>query len=134
MRALVHIIIVFGCTLGCQREGTVNRPWHRDLSQVSLALRMYHVDTQAIPTEQQGLDALVVRPDDLDSGVDWQQYLEVPPTDKWGRAYRYAVWHENGIQVFEIRGLGIDGVPSADDSVASFQVNGATIELTEITD
>ena len=92
---------------------------------------MYYFDTRAIPTEQQGLNALVVRPDDLGSGGDWQQYLEVLPTDQWGRPYRYSVWHENGMQVFEIRGLGSDGVSSADDSVACFQVNESTIERTD---
>ena len=58
-----------------------------DLRAVENALKFYRLDNFAYPTSEQGLDALVTRPNDPNI-VNWnpQGYLPRMPKDPWQRA------------------------------------------------
>lgn len=80
-----------------------------DFKSIETALKLYRLDNFAYPTTEQGLEALV-----SPSGLDPQPrnfkeggYLEVLPTDPWGRTYVYL--NEDGGEV-EIYSLGADGL------------------------
>lgn len=52
------------------------------------ALDMYKLDNQSYPSTDQGLDALVSRPE-FSPPPGWNQYLERVPRDPWGSEYLY---------------------------------------------
>jgi general secretion pathway protein G len=60
-----------------------------DLKAVESALMMYRLNCRDFPTEEQGLSALVDRPDSLDPDARWVQVLDKVCSDPWGDPYVY---------------------------------------------
>jgi general secretion pathway protein G len=77
------------------------------------ALGTYKLDTGVFPTQEQGLAALRVRPQNL---PQWQgPYLpQEIPNDPWGRPYIYKFPGEHGDEP-DIISLGADGQPGGED-------------------
>jgi len=75
------------------------------------ALQQYRLDVGRYPTTEQGLQALVTRPANVQK---WDgPYLEKAlPMDPWGRPFVYACPGEHGD--FDISSLGRDGRPGGD--------------------
>ncbi|MFN7836054.1 MAG: type II secretion system major pseudopilin GspG [Burkholderiaceae bacterium] len=71
------------------------------------AIDTYRLDVGAYPTDEQGLQALIVRPADVKT---WNgPYLKKDvPLDPWGRAYAYRIAGEHGD--YELLSLGKDGI------------------------
>lgn len=84
-----------------------------DLRAVEGALNFYRLDNFAYPTSEQGLDALVTRPNDPNI-VNWNPggYLPRMPKDPWQRDYLYINPGQNG--VIDIYTLGADGQPGGE--------------------
>lgn len=72
------------------------------------ALDQYRIDVGSYPNTNQGLQALVVKPDGADK---WQgPYLaKSVPADPWGRAYLYKSPGDHGD--YDLSSLGADGQP-----------------------
>ena len=80
-----------------------------DISQVMGALKLYRIDNGRYPTNEQGLAALVTRPQGQPVPSNWKQYLDRLPKDPWGNNYQYLNPGVRGeIDVFT---LGADGQP-----------------------
>lgn len=60
-----------------------------DVNQLMQALRLYRLDNQRFPTAEQGLSALVKKPEVGPIPPLWRPYLDKLPTDPWGHAYQY---------------------------------------------
>jgi general secretion pathway protein G len=75
------------------------------------AVEQYRLDVGKFPTNEQGLNALFVRPA---TEPRWQgPYLKKsPPPDPWGNPYVYRTPGANGD--FEIISLGKDGAPGGE--------------------
>ncbi|MFO1412827.1 MAG: type II secretion system major pseudopilin GspG [Burkholderiales bacterium] len=82
-----------------------------DVAAIMQALKLYRLDNQRYPTGEQGLNALVAKPEIPPVPPNWKPggYLEKLPKDPWGRAYVYLNPGVRGeIEVFS---LGADGQP-----------------------
>jgi general secretion pathway protein G len=79
------------------------------------ALDTYRLDTGRYPTTEQGLNALMVRPQ---NEPKWQgPYLQkAVPLDPWGRVYQYKMPGEHGD--FDLWSFGKDGQPGGNDEAA----------------
>jgi general secretion pathway protein G len=80
---------------------------------ISLALDAYHLDSDTLPSTEQGLEALRSVPVSGAPPVNWRgPYLrQLVPLDPWGRAYVYlspGVANPNG---YDLYSLGKDGKP-----------------------
>lgn len=60
-----------------------------DIRSIMSALKLYRLDNGVYPTTQQGLAALVAKPDTDPVPSDWHPYLSRLPRDPWGRPYQY---------------------------------------------
>jgi general secretion pathway protein G len=81
------------------------------------ALKLYKLDNGFYPTTEQGLQALVERPDAENVSQNWRKggYLEKGkvPKDPWGNEFIYL---SPGIQGdYDITSYGADGVPGGED-------------------
>lgn len=81
------------------------------------ALKLYKLDNGVYPTTEQGLQALVERPDAENVMQNWRKggYLEKGkvPKDPWGNEFIYL---SPGIQGdYDITSYGADGVPGGED-------------------
>lgn len=54
------------------------------------AMNLYKLDNGIYPSQEQGIQALVSKPDSDPAPMDWNgPYLKQLPTDPWGHAYQY---------------------------------------------
>lgn len=84
------------------------------IKTLSTAVRLYYAEQQRLPTQEQGLRALVTKPNipPIPSKYPETGYLDSKevPKDPWGTEYVYLVPGRNGEQ-FEIISYGRDGEP-----------------------
>jgi type II secretion system protein G len=73
------------------------------------AVNFYKHLTGRLPPPEEGLNALVRRPPDLPSSVQWTQLLREVPKDPWDRPYRIA-FGDGYPGGFGIYTCGVDGV------------------------
>jgi general secretion pathway protein G len=88
-----------------------------EISTIENALKFYRLDNFTYPSSEQGIDALVTKPNDPNI-KNWNPggYLERLPTDPWGNPYQYLNPGNNGeIDVFT---LGADGAPGGEGYAA----------------
>jgi general secretion pathway protein G len=77
------------------------------------AIDLFRLDMRRLPTQQEGLDALVKRPD---NAPRWSgPYLKSGkvPLDPWDRAYLYRIPGQHG-RDFDLYSLGADGREGGD--------------------
>jgi general secretion pathway protein G len=82
-----------------------------DIATIMQALKLYRLDNQRYPTGEQGLNALVARPDAPPVPQNWKPggYLERLPKDPWQNPYQYLNPGLRGeVDVFS---FGADGQP-----------------------
>lgn len=85
-----------------------------DISNLANALKMYRLDNGRFPSTEQGLQALVKKPETAPLPKNWKTggYLDALPRDPWGNAYNYLQPGVHGeIDVFT---LGADGAPGGE--------------------
>ena len=87
-----------------------------DLKAVQQALNLYRLDTGTYPTTEQGLEALVHRPERPPVPRNWRPegYLERVPVDPWGNAYVYL----GDAARFTLKSWGADGVEGGEGRFA----------------
>lgn len=82
-----------------------------DIKAIEGALNLYKLDNGAYPTTEQGLEALVKKPDIIPIPQKWREegYLSKVPNDPWERIYLYLSPGEHGD--FDLYSFGADGEP-----------------------
>jgi general secretion pathway protein G len=86
---------------------------HAEISNIGAALKFYRLDNFAYPTSEQGLEALVNKPNDPNVR-NWKPggYLDRLPKDPWGNPYQYL---NPGVNAeIDIYTLGRDGRPGGE--------------------
>jgi len=83
----------------------------QDIRVLESSLNLYKLDNFTYPSTDQGLEALVTRPNDANN---WKEggYIKKVPKDPWQRDYQYISPGEHG--EIDIYSLGADGVPGGD--------------------
>lgn len=94
-----------------------------DIKTIESALKLYKIDTGNYPTTEQGLEALMRKPDTPPVPKKWRDggYLEgdAVPKDPWGNPYYYTASSSSGTgslsgtsgRDYEITSYGHDGQP-----------------------
>jgi general secretion pathway protein G len=84
-----------------------------ELANIENALKFYRLDNFAYPTTEQGLEALVTKPNDP-TVRNWKPggYLDRMPKDPWGNPYQYLNPGNKG--EIDIYTLGRDGRPGGE--------------------
>lgn len=82
---------------------------YADMRGIETALRLYQLDNYRLPTTDQGIEALIEKPQSAPEPKNWKAggYLEALPIDPWGRPYLYLSPGEHG--EFDLYTLGADG-------------------------
>ena len=79
-----------------------------DANNLMQALKLYKLDNQRLPSSEQGLNALLVKPTTGPIPPNWKPYLEKLPNDPWGRPYQYLLPGIKG--EVDVMSFGADGV------------------------
>ena len=94
-----------------------------DIAAIMQSLKLYRLDNGRYPTNDQGLQALVTRPQGGPAASNWRSYLDKLPKDPWGNAYQYLNPGVHGeIDVFTLGADGQPGGAGADQDIGSWQL------------
>ncbi len=85
-----------------------------DIKTIESSLKLYKIDNGVYPNTEQGLMALIKKPETAPVPAKWKEggYLEgnAAPKDPWGKAYYYVSPTQDG-KDYEIVSYGLDGEP-----------------------
>lgn len=116
MLVVVTIIALFAALVGPRmfRQADTARVTQAraQINSFMTALGAYKLDTSTFPTTEQGLQALRVRPQNV-QGWNGPYLPQEIPNDPWGRPYIYRYPGEHGDEP-DIISLGADGQPGGD--------------------
>lgn len=84
----------------------------QDIRQLETSLQMYKLDNFYYPSTQQGLEALVTKPDGDPPARNWRGYIQRLPKDPWGHPYQYLQPGNKGD--YDVFTMGADGKPGGD--------------------
>jgi len=79
------------------------------------ALEQYKLDNGFYPTTEQGLRALVEKPNTPPVPIRWRQYLDKVPKDAWDQDFIYVSPGVN--RPFELRSMGPDRKEGTEDDL-----------------
>ncbi len=118
---VVVIIGILAALVGPRLFGQVDRARieaaKAEISTIENAMKFYRLDNFAYPTTEQGIEALVARPND--PNIKYYPaggYLERMPSDPWGNPYLYLNPGNQG--EIDVYTLGADGAPGGDENNA----------------
>jgi general secretion pathway protein G len=93
---LLVVIVILGLLIGLVAPAVLRQLGHakdsiarQSIAQISSVLDLYKLDAGSYPSTQDGLQALITKPDDVDN---WSgPYLKTSnlPLDPWGHQYLY---------------------------------------------
>jgi general secretion pathway protein G len=91
------------------------------IRQLEEALHLYKLDNGVYPSTEQGLDALVNKPNVGDIPMRWREggYTPKIPTDPWTHAYVYISPGAHGD--YDISSYGADGEPGGEGKNADIE-------------
>lgn len=90
-----------------------------DISTLESALERYKLDNHVYPTTEQGLQALVAKPDSSPEPRNWKDggYVKRLPKDPFDSEYQYAQPGEDG-RPYDIFSFGADGAAGGEGDAA----------------
>lgn len=98
----------------------------QDIRAIKSALDMYKLDNYRYPTTDQGLEALVNRPESGPEAPNYREggYLRKVPQDPWGNPYQYLNpgQHEE-IDIYSHGPDGRSGTGADEDVIGSWELN-----------
>lgn len=95
-----------------------------DLKVLREALERFELDNGTYPSSEQGLEALVIKPNP--EPKKWKgPYIQAKavPTDPWGNRYDYLFPSATNAEMYDLSCVGKDGQPGNEDDIDAF---GAT--------
>lgn len=119
---IMVVVVILGVLAAIVVPQVMNRPdqarltrVHADLRVIEGALNTYRLDNFHYPSTEQGLDALVNRPNGQPEPRNWATggYLPRLPRDPWGNPYQYLNPGVRG--EIDIWSFGADGQPGGED-------------------
>jgi general secretion pathway protein G len=89
-----------------------------DISTIANALDRYEIEVGHYPSSEEGLDALMVAPANVQK---WSgPYLSKPPIDPWGHPYQYRNPGTSNNRGYDIYSFGPDGRDGGEDDITNF--------------
>lgn len=88
-----------------------------DIQGISTQIKVYSISTGNYPTTEQGLKALVTRPEGV---KQWRQTMQQIPTDPWQHEYLYANPGKHNLDGFDLYSIGPDGKADTPDDVGNW--------------
>jgi general secretion pathway protein G len=129
---IMVVIVILGVLAALVVPRVLDRPdearniaARSDLATISSALKLYRLDNQRFPTTEQGLGALVAKPEQPPVPPNWKPggYLERLPKDPWGRPYQYLnPGLKSEVDVFSFGADGQPGGTGIDADVGSWDL------------
>jgi len=105
---IMVVVVILGILAALVVPKIISRPDEarvvkakQDVLSIQSALDLYKLDNGFYPSTDQGIQALVQKPNGSPTPNNWQSYLKSVPKDPWGHDYLYLNPGEHGeVDVF----------------------------------
>ncbi len=111
---IMVVVVILGILAALIAPNVINRiddaqvtKVRADIRAIESALKLYRLDNFRYPSTDEGLEALVTRPQNSDAKWPEGGYLDRIPVDAWDRPYVYLYPGNQG--TFDLYSLGRDG-------------------------
>lgn len=92
-----------------------------DVRAIVTNLIRYQTKSRILPTNEQGLKALVTKPSVAPVPEQWQQMMkEIALMDPWAKEYQYRNPGKRNPDSFDVFSLGKDGKEGTDDDIGNW--------------
>lgn len=88
-----------------------------NMNTIKTSLMAYTIKAGNYPSSEQGLKALVTRPESEPRPLAWKKILDEVPVDPWGREFIYLNPGIKKPDGFDLYSVGKDGKPNTEDDV-----------------
>ena len=92
-----------------------------DIEQYRTLLLMYQGANGFLPTTEQGLKALVTRPESQPTPRNWRQFADAPLRDPWDQEYFYTQPGTHNAAGYDIYSAGQDRSPNTADDIGNWE-------------
>ena len=94
-----------------------------DIEQLKTGLLMYQSSTGALPASEQGLRALLTKPEGT---RNWRQQVESPSqlVDPWNKDYLYVQPGTHNPKTYDLYSAGPDMLPNTADDIGNWESAG----------
>ncbi|MCK6412286.1 MAG: type II secretion system major pseudopilin GspG [Azonexus sp.] len=128
---IMVVVVILGILAALVVPKVMSRPdesrvvaARQDIASLAQALKLYRLDNRRYPTTEQGLQALVSKPQQAPVPEGWKQggYIERLPLDPWGQPYQFLNPGLRGeIDVFSFGADGVAGGEGSDADIGNWQ-------------
>jgi len=91
-----------------------------DLLAFKEMLATYQLENGSLPTTEQGISVLWVKPTVEPVPPRWRKQLEEETLDPWGHSYKYLNPGKHNPDNYDVFSMGPDGLPDTDDDVGNW--------------
>ena len=91
-----------------------------DLLAFKEMLASYQLENGTLPTTEQGLKALWVKPTIEPVPPHWSKKLDEETLDPWGHSYQYRNPGKKNPDKYDVFSMGEDGLPDTDDDIGNW--------------
>ena len=122
---IMVVVVILGILAALVVPKIISRPdearviaARHDIASLLQALKLYRLDSQRYPSTEQGLQALVVKPETAPLPNNWKAggYVDRLPRDPWGHDYQYLNPGIHG--EIDLYSLGADGAAAGEGNDA----------------
>ena len=92
-----------------------------DIQGLSSSLLVYQSQNGFLPSTEQGLKALVTRPDTEPRPRQWTKLAPKIPIDPWGREYIYVRPGKHNTDSYDLYSAGPDNIPDTNDDICNWE-------------
>jgi len=110
-------IYLMGGNLGIAQDVRVKA----DLQTIEMQLKTYQALNGFLPTSEQGLQALVTRPDSDPKPTQWHHLMDKIPMDPWQNPYIYENPGKHNQDSYDLYSAGPDRKPGTDDDIGNWE-------------
>ena len=95
-----------------------------DVNSLTTQLTIYQAQNGFLPSTEQGLKALMVKPDSEPKPRSWRPYMKSIPNDPWDSPYFYIQPGRHNPDSFDLFSAGKDRKPDTADDVGNWKPAG----------
>jgi len=96
-----------------------------DIQSITTQLRTYQALNGFLPTTEQGLQALVTRPDSDPKPTQWHLLMDAVPLDPWNNPYIYEYPGKHNPNSFDLYSAGASRKPGTGTDIGNWDDNAS---------
>ena len=109
--------------MGDQLEDARKSRAQAEIKSIGVYLMMYNAQNGFYPSTEQGLKALITKPDTEPRPRSWKQHMKEVPVDGWSSPYNYESPGKRNPESYDLYSSGKDRIAGTADDVGNWKAD-----------